>query len=50
MEFLRTDSLDTALRRADCSKLASADINLPFGFEADNYIGASPQKNVSAAG
>ena len=38
-----------ALHRADCSKLASADGGLPFGFAADNYIGASPQKNTPAA-
>ena len=38
-----------ALHRADCSKLASASGSLPFGFAADNYIGASPQKNTPAA-
>ena len=38
-----------ALHRADCSKLASADGSLPFGFRTDNYIGASPQKNTPAA-
>ena len=38
-----------ALHRADCSKSASADGGLPFGFAADNYIGASPQKNTPAA-
>lgn len=38
-----------ALHRADCSKFASADGSLPFGFAADNYIGASPQKNTPAA-
>ena len=35
-----------ALHRADCSGLASEDRRLPFGFETDNYIGASPQKNT----
>ena len=38
-----------ALHRADCSKLAPASGSLPFGFAADNYIGASPQKNTPAA-
>ena len=38
-----------ALHRADCSGAVSADSGLPFGFEADNYIGASPQKNTPAA-
>ena len=35
-----------ALHRANCSSAASEDDNLPFGFETDNYIGASPQKNT----
>ena len=38
-----------ALHRNHCSKLASSDGSLPFGFAADNYIGASPQKNTPAA-
>ena len=38
-----------ALHRADCSKLVSADGGPSFGFAADNYIGASPQKNTPAA-
>ena len=38
-----------ALHRADCSKSASADGGLPFGFAADNYIGASPQRNTPTA-
>ena len=39
-----------ALHRTDCSGVVSADSSLPFGFETDNYIGASPQKNTPAAG
>ena len=35
-----------ALHRADCSNAVSVDGNLSFGFETDNYIGASPQKNT----
>ncbi|MCH5344567.1 MAG: fructosamine kinase family protein [Acetatifactor sp.] len=35
-----------ALHLADCYGFASADRNLPFGFKADNYIGASPQMNT----
>ena len=38
-----------ALHRNHCSKSASTDGSLPFGFAADNYIGASPQKNTPAA-
>ena len=38
-----------ALHRADCSGVVSADSSLRFGFTADNYIGASPQKNTPAA-
>ena len=38
-----------ALHRADCSSAVGSDGSLPFGFEADNYIGASPQKNTPAA-
>ena len=38
-----------ALHRADCSGAVGSDRSLPFGFEADNYIGASPQKNTPAA-
>ena len=38
-----------ALHRADCSGVVGADDSLPFGFAADNYIGASPQKNTPAA-
>lgn len=34
------------LHRADCSSFAGAGKGLPFGFRADNYIGASPQKNT----
>ena len=37
------------LHRADCSDAVSEDSSLPFGFEVDNYIGASPQKNTPAA-
>ena len=35
-----------ALHRAECFCAVSADGSLPFGFETDNYIGASPQKNT----
>ena len=35
-----------ALHRADASCFVSEKGNLPFGFEADNYIGASPQFNT----
>ena len=35
-----------ALHRADCDGFASANSSLPFGFESDNYIGASPQINT----
>lgn len=35
-----------ALHRADCDSFASANRSLPFGFESDNYIGASPQINT----
>ena len=35
-----------ALHRADCRSFTGADSNLLFGFDADNYIGASPQKNT----
>lgn len=35
------------LHRTDCSGFAAADSNLPFGFESDNFIGASPQINTS---
>lgn len=35
-----------ALHRSDCSCFAQADSDRPFGFEADNYIGASPQMNT----
>ena len=38
-----------AFHRADCSGAAGSDGSLFFGFEADNYIGASPQKNTPAA-
>ena len=34
------------LHRADCYEFAVAERNLPFGFEADNYIGASLQINT----
>ena len=37
-----------ALHRAECSGMVSADGSLRFGFAADNYIGASPQKNTPA--
>ena len=35
--------------RAGVFGAVSADGSLPFGFETDNYIGASPQKNTPAA-
>ena len=35
-----------ALHCADCQSFIGADGELSFGFEADNYIGASPQKNT----
>ena len=35
-----------ALHRADCHSLTGADSSRLFGFEADNYIGASPQVNT----
>ena len=35
-----------ALHQADCSEFAMADRNLPFGFQTDNYIGASIQTNT----
>ena len=38
-----------ALHRADCSGAVSADGSMRFGFETDNYIGASPQRNTPAA-
>ena len=38
-----------ALHRADCSGAAGSDSSLPFGFDKDNYIGASPQKNTPTA-
>ena len=38
-----------ALHRSHCSRFASAGGSLPFGFAADNYIGASLQKNTPAA-
>lgn len=34
------------LHMADCAALTGTDINLPFGFASDNYIGATPQKNT----
>lgn len=34
------------LHRADCDSFASANRSLPFGFESDNYIGASLQINT----
>ena len=34
------------LHRADCNGFAVSNGNLPFGFEADNYIGASLQINT----
>lgn len=34
------------LHRADTHSFCAADGNLPFGFETDNYIGASPQINT----
>ena len=37
-----------ALHRADCAGAVGSDGSLPFGFETDNYIGASPQKNTPA--
>ena len=38
-----------ALHRAGCSGAVSADGSLLFGFETDNYIGASPQRNTPTA-
>ena len=38
-----------ALHRADCAGAVGSDSSLPFGFAADNYIGASPQKNTPTA-
>ena len=38
-----------ALHRADCGGLVSPDPELRFGFAADNYIGATPQKNTPKA-
>ena len=35
-----------ALHMADCSGFTATGRSLPFGFAADNYIGASPQKNT----
>ena len=35
-----------ALHLADSSEFAAAERNLPFGFEMDNYIGATPQMNT----
>lgn len=37
------------LHQADCSGFAKAENNLPFGFQADNYIGATPQINTPKA-
>lgn len=34
------------LHKAECARFVSSDANLKFGFETDNYIGASPQKNT----
>lgn len=35
-----------ALHRADCHSFTGADSDLPFGFDGDNYIGATPQINT----
>ena len=37
------------LHQADCSGFAKAERDLPFGFESDNYIGATPQTNTPKA-
>ncbi len=39
-----------AMHRADSAPFAAADRGLPFGFEMDNYIGATPQFNSPRAG
>ena len=57
MEYLESASKDNhywevfgrelaALHRAECFSAVSADGSLTFGFETDNDIGASPQKNT----
>ncbi|MCH5271872.1 MAG: fructosamine kinase family protein [Lachnospiraceae bacterium] len=38
-----------ALHRTDCFGFTAAESRRPFGFDADNYIGASPQLNTPKA-